>query len=114
MKNIEKKQQELKNYLKKIGLSQKALARRWHMWHNETDVETEISQFEETFKKQLRRPSTDEALIDAYIDFLFDQREAKSLDLIRPVGDLYEDELTDRFYKLSKSLSQSVALKSKS
>lgn len=107
MKNTEKKQQELKCYLKQIGLSQRSFAKRWFMEHNDTDADPEIRQFEETFKKQLSRASTDEELIDTYIKFLLDQREAKSLDLIRPVGDLYpKDELSDRFYQLSKSLNQ--------
>jgi len=96
----------LKTLIKQMGWSNNAFARRWVWEKEDTDDETEIKQFEERFKKQLARETTNDSLIDAYIDFLFLQPEAKKLDVVKPVGEQYQDTLSDRFHRLSKKLNK--------
>jgi hypothetical protein len=99
------KQQLLKTLILQMGWSNNAFARRWIWEKSDTDDETEIKQFEGRFKKQLARDTTKERLIDAYLDFLYLQPEAKQLDLIKPIGEDHEDILSERFYRLSKKLN---------
>ena len=104
MKKTEKIQQ-LKALISQLGWSQKDFARRWYWEHYDLDDEVEIKRFEETFKKQLSRGTTQEGLIDSYINFLFIQREAKVLKMIKPVGEEYTDSLSEDYFMLSERLS---------
>lgn len=100
------KRELLKTLIKQMGWSNNAFAKRWVWEKNDTDDKIEVKQFEERFKKQLARETTNESLIDAYIEFLFRQSEAKNLDMVKPVGEQHQDTLSDRFCRLSKKLNQ--------
>ena len=106
MKKSEK-QNFLRTLIEKMGWSYNAFARRWIWEKNDTDDEAEIRRFEEKFKKHLTRETTRESLVDSYIEFLFQQPEAEKIDYVKPIGDPIKDELSERFYRLSKKLNES-------
>jgi hypothetical protein len=51
MKNIEKKQQALKDYIQQLGWTNNTFARRWYYEKYDSDVESEILKFEDRLKK---------------------------------------------------------------
>ena len=97
----------LRTLIEKMGWSYNAFARRWIWEKNDTDDEAEIRRFEEKFKKHLTRETTRESLVDSYIEFLFQQPEAEKIDYVKPIGDPIKDELSERFFRLSKKLNES-------
>lgn len=108
MKNeLKQKQQELKDWLKKLGLSQNVFAERVFYEMNESDNEQEIKQFTERFKKALNRESTDISLIGSYLKILYEQNEFLKLGLVSHEA-YCEDEFSDVFNKRMKKLSENV------
>lgn len=113
LKNMElpEKKKVLVDLIGKMGLSRSEFARRWIWETQETDDEKQIRSFEETFKKQLKRATTNEQKIEGYLDFLFLQPEARHLDLIKPFGDAARDGDSDAYFEISKSLSRKLSRK---
>ena len=105
---LNKKQQELKSWLKKLGLSQPVFAERVFYHINDSDNEKEIKQFIERFKKAINRSSTDVKLIESYLDILFEQNEFLKLGLVKPQFH-YKDDFDDDFNKKMKEISQSIS-----
>ena len=105
---LNKKQQELKSWLKKLGLSQPVFAERVFYHINDSDNEEEIKQFIERFKKAINRSSTDVKLIESYLDILFEQNEFLKLGLEKPQF-YYENDFDDNFNKKMRKISQSIS-----
>jgi len=104
---LKQKQQELKDWLKKLGLSQNVFAERVFYEINESDNEQEIQQFIERFKKAINRESTNIGLIESYLKILYQQNEFLKLGLV--VHEPYcEDEFSDAFNKRMKKLSEKI------
>jgi len=104
---LKEKQQELKEWLKKLGLSQRVFAERIFYEINESDNEKEINQFFERFKQSLRRESTDIGLIESYLKILYQQNEFLKLGLV--VHEPYcDDEFSDAFNKRMKKISKDI------
>jgi len=104
---LKQKQQELKDWLKKLGLSQNVFAERVFYEMNESDNEQEIKQFTERFKKALNRGSTDIGLIESYLKILYQQNEFLKLGLI--VHEAYcDNEFSDTFNKRMKTISKNI------
>ena len=108
MKNeLKQKQQELKDWLKKLGLSQNVFAQRVFYAMNESDNEEEIKQFTERFKKAINRDSTEIGLIERYLKILYQQNEFLKLGLV--VHEPYcDDEFFDSFNKRMKKISRNI------
>jgi hypothetical protein len=104
---LKQKQQELKEWLKKLGLSQNVFAERVFYEINESDNAIEIKQFVERFKKALNRESTDVGLIESYLKILYQQNEFLKLGLVvhKPY---YEDEFSEIFNKRMKKISKNI------
>jgi len=104
---LKQKQQELKDWLKKLGLSQNVFAERVFYKINESDNEKEMKQFIERFKKAINRESTDIGLIESYLKILYEQNEFLKLGLVthEPYCD---DEFSDAFNKRMKKLSEKI------
>ncbi len=104
---LKQKQQELKDWLKKLGLSQNVFAERVFYEINESDNEQEIQQFIERFKKAINRESTDIGLIESYLKILYQQNEFLKLGLVS--HEVYcDDELSDVFNRRMKKLSEKI------
>jgi len=104
---LKQKQQELKDWLKKLGLSQNVFAERVFYEMNESDNEQERKQFIERFKKALNRESTDIGLIESYLKILYQQNEFLKLGLV--VHEPYcDDEFSDTFNKRMKKISKNI------
>ena len=107
---LQQKQEELKCWLKKLGLSQAVFAERLFNNTNESDNEKEIKQFIERFKKAINRDTTDIKLIETYFGFLFKQNEFLKLGLVKP-NFHYEDEFLDEFNLRMKKISKKITEK---
>ena len=105
---LNKKQQELKSWLKKLGLSQPEFAERVFYYINDSDNEEEIKQFIERFKKAINRNTTDIKLIESYLDILYEQNEFLKLGLVKPQF-YYENDFDNSFNKKMKEISQSIS-----
>ncbi len=105
---LNKKQQELKSWLKKLGLSQPIFAERVFYHINDSDNEEERKQFIERFKKAINRSSTNIKLIESYLSILFEQNEFLKLGLVKPQF-YYEDDFDDSFNIKMKKISQNIS-----
>ena len=124
MKEIEKKQKELKKYIKKVGLSQSSFAKQYYLKYIEENDEIynriDEYNFIDKFKKQLQRDSTSLEKIEIYLKFLSTLSGFKALDClyISNYFDLMSDEELlkdgiDEYFKeqmseISKSISDRV------
>ena len=104
---LKQKQQELKDWLKKLGLSQNVFAERVFYEINESDNEQEMQQFIERFKKAINRESTDIGLIESYLKILYQQNEFLKLGLVNHEA-YCDDEFSDVFNKRMKKLSEKI------
>lgn len=104
---LKKKQNELKEWLKKLGLSQNIFAERVFYEMNESDNEEEIKRFIERFKKAINRDSTDIKLIESYLKILYEQDEFLKLGLVNHEA-YFEDEFSKSFNKRMKKISKNI------
>lgn len=107
---LKERQQNLKNWLKKLGLSQNIFAERVFYYMNDSDNEEEMKQFVERFKKAINRKTTNIKLIESYLDILFEQDEFLKLGLVKPSFH-YENDFDDDFNKKMKEISKSISEK---
>ena len=105
---LKEKQQDLKDWLKKLGLTQPLFAERIFYHMNNSDNEEEIKQFIERFKKAINRNSTDIKLIESYLDILFEQDDFLKLGLIKPIF-YYENDFDDVFNPKMKKISKNIS-----
>lgn len=105
---LKEKQQNLKNWLKKLGLSQNIFAERVFYYMNDSDNEEEMKQFVERFKKAINRKTTDIKLIESYLDILFEQDEFLKLGLVK-LSFHYENDFDDDFNKKMKEISKTIS-----
>ncbi len=105
---LKEKQQDLKDWLKKLGLTQPLFAERIFYHMNNSDNEEEIKQFIERFKKAINRNSTDIKLIESYLDILFEQDDFLKLGLIKPIF-YYENDFDDVFNQKMKKISKNIS-----
>ncbi len=105
---LKEKQKLLKDWLKKLGLTQPVFAERVFYYLNDSDNEEEIKQFIERFKKAINRNSTDIKLIESYLDILFEQNEFLKLGLVKPQF-YYENDFDDKFNKKMREISRTIS-----
>lgn len=105
---LKEKQQDLKNWLKKLGLSQNIFAERVFYYMNDSDNEEEMKLFVDRFKKAINRDSTDIKLIESYLNILLEQNEFLRIGLIKPVFH-YENDFDDNFNKKMKEISKAIS-----
>jgi len=110
MTELEKKQKELKEWIKKISYTQNQFAQ--HFFNDtQSENEEETKRFQETFKKHLSRKSTSIQTIQKYLDFLFELPEFEVLGYIKP-SYIENKKFTDTFNKkmleISKKLTNTI------
>ena len=105
---LKEKQQLLKDWLKKLGLTQPIFAERVFYKINNSDNAEEIKQFIWRFKQAIKRDSTDMKLIESYLDILFEQNEFLKLGLVKPQF-YYENDFDDKFNKKMEEISRTIS-----
>lgn len=109
MNEVELKQQELKKWIKKLFKSQKYFAEQYYIEIYDLDYENEedLQKFYEAFKGHLKRNTTDIGIISKYLKFLFDSKEFKDSEYIKPKF-YFEHECSDEFNKRMKMISKKI------
>jgi hypothetical protein len=111
MKKITKKQNELKKWIRKLDWTQNKFARRYYFDQNDTDIESEIKQFTEKFKKQLSRPTTKVERIDTYLEYLYSLDEFKRNNFVKPQNYSalkFDQEFNCEMKKISEMISRKL------
>jgi len=110
MTELEKKQEELKEWIKKISYTKNQFAQHFYN-DTQSEHEDETKKFQETFKKHLSRKSTPIQTIQKYLDFLFELQEFEALGYIKP-SYIENKNFTDTFNKkmlqISKKLTDNI------
>lgn len=107
MNEVELKQQELKKWIKKLFKSQKSFSQQYCIETYDNYDEEDLERFYEAFKGQLKRNTTDIQVISKYLKFLFDSKEFRDSESIKP--DFYfAHELSDGFNKRMKDISKKI------
>lgn len=107
MNNIEYKINELKDWIIKIGLTQKYFSQQYYIEVYEDLNEEEINRFYQKFKGHMKRKTTSIETINLYLNFLFEMDEFKNISYIKPK--FYEEEsFSDEFNKRMKKISKDI------
>lgn len=105
---LKKKQQELKDWIDKLGLSHNVFAERVFYHMNDSDNEEEIKKFIYRFKQAINRNTTKVKLIESYLDILFEQDEFLKLGLVKPKFH-FENEFSNEFNIKMKDISKKIS-----
>lgn len=81
--NIKEKQEELKIWITKIGMTQKYFIEQYCI-DNFNFTDEEIEQYYEKFKKEITRTTTKKEVLDKYFEFLYSLDEFKKVGYIKP------------------------------
>lgn len=117
MKNMNSdKKVELKEWIKKLGFSQKYFAGLYceHMYVEAS--EEFISQFYEKFKKQIADHSKDDVIIENYLNFLFELEEFKNIDYVKPKfysEDTFDKSFNEKMKKISENITKKILAENK-
>jgi len=106
---VSRKQLEIKSWLKKISLSQNEFAALFMDSVDEEASKKEITKFQDSFKKQLKRKSTSLERLDTYLNFLFSLEKFKEAGFVRPQSysdDILEPAAAKMMENISKKLTQ--------
>ena len=104
-------QKAIKDLCGRVGWSQKALARQLHYELYDTDTEREIRQFEERFKKDLSRSTTQPERLERYLDLMREMPEVAKAELIIPQyfsTDELDTEIEEALTAVSKELTDTL------
>ena len=111
MKNINEKQKELKDWITKIGMTQKYFIEQYCI-DNFNLTEEEITQYYEKFKKEISRKTTKIEVLDKYFEFLYSLEEFKKVGYIKPIcikrDDLFDKNFQERMKKISKEITNQL------
>ena len=81
--NIKEKQEELKIWITKIGMTQKYFIEQYCI-DNFNFTDEEIEQYYEKFKKEITRTTTKKEVLDKYFEFLYSLDEFKKVGYVKP------------------------------
>lgn len=102
------KKKELKQWLKKLGFSQKYFAGLYCEHEYVEPSEEFIAQFYEKFKKQISNHAKDDVVIEKYLNFLFELEEFKNIDYVKPkfyCEDAFDKSFNEKMQKISKNIT---------
>ncbi len=110
---LTEKQNELRKWIKKIGLNQKYFAQLYaqHLYYD--PHEDDIKAFYEKYKGHMKkdRTTTDVNIINKYLDFLFTLEEFKDTGYVKPTfhhKDRFSDSFNKRMEKISKKITEKL------
>jgi hypothetical protein len=105
---LQEKQKELKNWITKIGMTQKYFIGQYCIENFIEYQDEEIDQYYEKFKKELSRKTTKIEVLDKYFEFLYSLEEFKKAGYVKPIC-IKEDNLFDEnFNKRMKEISEQI------
>lgn len=102
---------EIITLMNRLGWSKKQLARIIYHEREEHDDAKQIKRFEESFRKELDRPTTKPEKLQEYLQIIYRQREYKNLDLVVPVyrgKKVLSPTMQEGLKKLSRDISRSI------
>ena len=104
--NIKEKQKDLKEWITKIGMTQKYLIEQYCI-DNFNFTDEEIEQYYEKFKKEITRTTTKIEVLDKYFEFLYSLDEFKKVGYVKP---FYIDDGTfdKNFNEKMKKISENI------
>lgn len=111
--NIEKKQEELKNWITKIGMTPKYFIGLYcveNFYYEEDEEDIEIKRYYEKFKKEITRKTTKTEVLEKYFEFLYSLDEFKKAGYVKPFY-VEDDSFDDEFNKRMKKISQEITNK---
>ncbi len=98
------KKEELRNWIKKIGLTEKYFSEQYYIETYEDINEKEINRFYQKFKGQMKRDTTSTEIIELYMNYLFDMEEFKALNYVKP-NYIMDDNFSKEFNNKMKNIS---------
>jgi len=107
MNTIEKKQKKLKDWITKIGMTQKYFIGQYCVDNFANFTEEEIAQYYEKFKKEISRTTTKPEVLDKYFEFLYSLDEFKKVGYIKPIY-IQEHEYDSQFDQRMKEISKQI------
>lgn len=114
MKDILEKQKELKNWITKIGMTQKYFIEQYCI-DNFNFTEEEIRQYHEKFKKEITRKTTKIEVLDKYFEFLYSLDEFKKVGYVKPFyikrNDLFDEDVNKKMQGISKEITMQLLKK---
>lgn len=108
--DIKEKQDELKNWITKIGMTQKYFIEQYCI-DNFNFTDEEIEQYYEKFKKELTRNTTKKEVLDKYFEFLYSLEEFKKIGYVKPFyidDDTFDKDFNERMKKISKMITDHI------
>ena len=105
------KKEELKSWIKKIGLTEKYFAQQYYVSSYVEPTEKDIDKFCEKFRGHIKRNTTPIETIELYLNFLFDMEEFKALNYVKPnyvMGDNFSQEFNKRMRKISTDINNQL------
>lgn len=109
--DIKEKQDELKNWITKIGMTQKYFIEQYCI-DNFNFTDEEIEQYYEKFKKEITRTTTKIEVLDKYFEFLYSLDEFKNVGYVKPIcihrDELFDKNFQERMKKISKKITDYI------
>ncbi|XQC04810.1 hypothetical protein ACOAJ8_07165 [Arcobacter cryaerophilus gv. pseudocryaerophilus] len=105
--NIKEKQEELKIWITKIGMTQKYFIEQYCI-DNFNFTDEEIEQYYEKFKKEITRTTTKKEVLDKYFEFLYSLDEFKKVGYVKPfyIDDgKFDEDFNERMKKISEYIT---------
>jgi hypothetical protein len=105
--NIKEKQEELKIWITKIGMTQKYFIEQYCI-DNFNFTDEEIEQYYEKFKKEITRTTTKKEVLDKYFEFLYSLDEFKKVGYVKPfyIDDgKFDEDFNERMKKISENIT---------
>lgn len=106
-----KKQDELKKWIKKLGMTQKYFAEQYFTDEYNRWNEEEIKEFYEKFRGHLKRKTTPIEKIDIYLNYLYEMDEFKKKCYVKPVyieSDLFSKDFSEKMRNISKMIHEGI------
>lgn len=116
MNEIINKQKELKDWITKIGMTQKYFIGQYCIETFENHLDEEIEQYYEKFKKELSRKTTKVEVLDKYFEFLYSLEEFKKVGYVKPIyveDKSFDDLFNKRMKHISKQITNDLINKNK-
>ncbi|MFW2605192.1 hypothetical protein [Aliarcobacter butzleri] len=108
--NIIEKQKELKEWITKIGMTQKSFIGQYCI-DNFNFTDEEIEQYYEKFKKEITRTTTKIEVLDKYFEFLYSSDEFKKVGYVKPfyIDDgTFDKDFNERMKKISEMITDYI------
>ncbi|WP_066402380.1 hypothetical protein [Aliarcobacter cryaerophilus] len=109
--NIKEKQEELKIWITKSGMTQKSFIGHYCNEFFSHYAEEDIEKYYDKFKKEITRTTTKIEILDKYFEFLYSLDEFKKVGYIKPfyVDDgKFDKYFNERMKKISKMITDYI------